>query len=112
MLKVWNNSGRNENIFIYCKPVTICERGAYCYERPLNFDNIHSRDTVSAGFTKTPCSSLSLSLYRRKERSLVKVMKKNQLVRINKLHLKYCTAGNICGELILVDWWSVKQLPI
>ena len=46
MLKVWKKSGRNENIFIYCKPVTICERGAYCYERPLNLDNIHSRDAA------------------------------------------------------------------
>ena len=90
------------------------KRDAYFHKRPLNFHNIHSRDAVSAGFTKTQCSSLSLSLslYRRKERLLVKVTKKNQLVRINKLHLKYCTAGSICGELILVDWWSVKQLPI
>ena len=42
MLKVWKKSGRNENIFIYCKP----NANAYFHEHPLNFDNMHSRDAA------------------------------------------------------------------
>ena len=42
MLKVLKKSGRNENIFIYCKP----NANAYFHERPLNFDNMHSRDAA------------------------------------------------------------------
>ena len=62
MLKVWKKSGRNENIFIYCTPVTICERGTYFYERPLNFDNMHSRDAVSASFCWTVSAGLRVAL--------------------------------------------------